>query len=244
LAFKKTNPPINKTTKGNFFVFTEKNYNQAELTIKFEKEVPENLEATLRKDFSILLNEPYPPPISEEEKLKEKLFEDNFLEYPNGKIINYQNKNYIIRKGFLKEIQNDNFFKIFGLNKNNLEKVKFDEEISSSIGHPFDYKKIREIFPERILIKKDGSFYLTGEENYRQIHIPEIESIIEKYNIQTVELTSEPITGKCYEKANSELEIICDFQLPKENTGNIYQIKVNNKSQIFKNFKNIQLKFY
>jgi hypothetical protein len=61
LAFKKTNPPINKTTKGNFFVFTEKNYNQAELTIKFEKEVPENLEATLRKDFSILLNEPYPP---------------------------------------------------------------------------------------------------------------------------------------------------------------------------------------
>lgn len=240
---KEARPPLIKTEKGDLVVFTEKNYEKAELTLKFTEKIPENLTVTLEKDFLIFLNNPSGA-IYTEEELREKLFEENNLEYPNGKIINYQNKNYIVQKGRFKEILDNNFLKILGINENNLDKISFDKKILSAIDYPLNEKNLRENFPERILFEKNGDFYLTGTDGYRPVYISNIQELIEKYNIQTVSLNSQPTPGKCYQKAKSALEIICDFNLEKNLIGNIYKIKLNEDYRIIDNLEKTKLEFF
>lgn len=237
---EKTFQPI-KTEKGDLVIFNEKNYEKAHLSLKFTEKIPENLVVTMEKDFSVFLKDLHGA-IYFENEIEKKLSEDNFLEFPNGKIINYQNKNYIIQKGYLREITNKNFLKILGLNENDVEKVDFDEQLSSSVGHPLEKQEIQEDFPERILIEKNGDFYLTGTEGCRPVYISNIQELIEKYNIQTVSLNSQSILGKCYQKAETALEIICDFDLEKNSTGNIYRINLQSNNQKIGNFENPNLK--
>lgn len=238
---KEANPSLIKTEKSDLVVFTDKNYEKAELSLKFNQQIPENLIVTLEKDFSVFLEDIHGA-IYTEEELAKKLFEENSLEYPNGKIINYQNKNYIIQKGFLREITSKDFLKIFDLNENALEKIAFSEKISPSIGQPLEKQELQEDFPERILIEKNGDFYLTGTDGTRPVYISNTQELIEKYGLQVVSLNSQPIPGKCYKKAETALEIICDFDLEKNSTGNIYQIKIQSNDQKIDNFENPTLR--
>jgi hypothetical protein len=239
---EKTFQPI-KTENGDLAIFTDKTYQKAELTLEVTEKIPENLTVTLEKDFYIFLDNPSGA-IYTEEELKEKLFEENDLEYPNGKIINYQNKNYIVQRGHFKEILDNNFLKILGINKDNLNKIGFDKETLSTIDYPLNEKDLRENFPERILFEKNGDFYLTGTGNYRPVYISNIKDLIEKYNIQTVSFNSQPVLGKCYKKSNPFSKIICDFELEKISAGNIYRVKIENNNQLTENIKQAKLKFF
>jgi hypothetical protein len=240
---KEANPSLVQTEKGDLVVFTEKNYQKAEFTLKFTEKIPENLIITLEKDFSIFLDSPSGA-IYTEEELQEKLFEENDLEYPNGKIINYQNKNYIVQRGHFKEILDNNFLKILGINENNLDKISFNKKILSAIDYPLDEKYLKENFPERILFEKNGDFYLTGTDSYRPVYISNIEDLIEKYNIQTVSNKSQPATGKCYKKSGLFSRIICNFDLEKNSAGDVYRIKAENNNQFTEDLKQAELKFF
>jgi hypothetical protein len=53
---EKTFQPI-KTEKGDLVIFNEKNYEKAELNLKFTEKIPENLVVTMEKDFSVFLKD-------------------------------------------------------------------------------------------------------------------------------------------------------------------------------------------
>jgi hypothetical protein len=238
---KEVNPSLVKTEKGELVIFTEKNYEKAELNLKFTEKIPENLTVTLEKDFSVFLKDLHGA-IYTEEKLEKKLYEDNPLEYPNGKIVKYRNKNYIINQGQLREITDKSFLDALALNPKNLPEISEEKSNQLTIREPWTYQEIQEYFPERILIEKNGDFYLTGTDGSRPVYIPNIQELIEKHNIQTVSLTSHPISGKCYETTETALEIICDFDLKKIPAGNIYRLNLQSNQQKIDNLENSNLK--
>jgi hypothetical protein len=238
---KEANPSLVQTEKGDLVVFTEKNYEKAELNLKFTEKIPENLIITLEKDFSVFLEDLHGA-IYTEEELEKKLFEDNALEYPNGKIVKYQNKNHIIDKGQLREITDKSFLDALALNPKNLPEISNEKSNQITIGEPLQYQEIQDDFPERILIEKNGDFYLTGTEGCRPVYISNIQELIEKYNVQTVSLNSQSIPGSCYRKTENALEILCDFDLEKNSTGNIYRINLQSNNQKIDNFEKSNLK--
>lgn len=225
---KEANLPLEKSEKSDLFVKTSKNYEKGKLTLKFTEEIPDNLTVALKKDFQILLNNPKSG-IYYEKDLNKKLFDENPLPYPNGKILKYQNKIHIIQEGKLRPIDDKYFIETLNLKKNNLTKLEIKESENQSIpfGETLTYAEIQKKFPEKILINKNGSLYLTVTKGYRQIYIPNIQELIEKYDIQTIETSSQSNIGKCYKKTKDSLEIICDFNLNKNAPGNIYLAEIS-----------------
>ena len=241
---KSKTTPLIKTENGNYIAYAERNYDQAELTLEFENEIPENIRVEISKDFSVFSTHRKKGVYSEEE-LKAKLFKHNPTQHPNGSFLTFKNNIYFLEEGTLRPLESSRILEIFNLNKKNLEEINKNNFFTLPKGDLINTKSIRNNFPENILLKKDNGFYITGSDGYDYIISSNIIPLIEDKKYPIINISSETTVGKCYKSLGNNLEIICYFNLKKQKTksGNIYFINITSNNQPISNFKTTEIKF-
>jgi hypothetical protein len=226
---EKTFVPV-QTENGDFLIYANKNYQTAQLKIKFENQIPENFTAQIQKDFSIFSKTPKKGIYSKED-LGEKNFKNNPSLHSNGSFLKYDGKIYFLDEGKLRKLDNAEILNFFNLTKQQLTEITFEEFNKLSQGKILEYKSFQEEFPENILIKKGAFFYITNDNSYQPIHIPNPEEFQKKLNLQLSTLSGKWETGKCFKIKDKTTN--CDFDLREtiSDSGNIYRIQIDNKTQ-------------
>jgi hypothetical protein len=232
---EKTITPV-QAENGDFVVYTDKNYQTAQLTIEFENQIPENFTVQIQKDFSVFLEHRKKGVYSEEE-LKEKLFKNNPTQHPNGAFLKHQKDVYFMEEGRIRKLDTAKILNFFDLIPKQLPEITSEEFNQLFQDDPLTYQSIQENFPEDILIKKEDFFYITSDNGYNPIHIPNSEKLQKKLNLQLSTLSGKWEAGECFKTNNKTVN--CNLNLNKRvsNYGNIYRIKINNNAQEVNNLK-------
>jgi len=239
---KSKTAPLIQAENGNYFVYTDRNYDRAELTLNFETEIPENLQVKISKDFSVFSSH-RKKGIYEEAKLQEKLFKNNPTQYPNGSFLKFKNKLYFLDEGTLLPLASFSILEIFNLDKKNLAEINAEDFEELPKEDLLTTASIRENFPENIIIKKDDTSYITGSDGYYPLYIANIAQIIKDLNHTYIEIKSIPTEAKCYKNQNSQA--ICEFKLNNKNLsiGNVYKVIISENNKIL-NSKNLSVKLF
>lgn len=221
---EKTDTPI-KTENGDFIVYTDRNYQNAELTIEFENQIPEILTTTIQKDFSIFLSS-RAEGIYTEEDLKAKLFKDNSSQYPNGSFLNYKNDIYLVEEGQLRKLDNSKILNFFNLKKGDLPQLNSEDFKKFIQAQPFSYLSLQHEFPQEMLIGKGSDFFITGEKGYYPIYLSDLEKIQNELNLQVSPISNKTTRGDCFKLTDQKISCRFDLSQLKSNSGNIYRLSI------------------
>ena len=152
---KQKTAPLIKVSDNQYIVYTERNYDQAELTLEFEKEIPENLRVEINPELSAFLSH-RDKVIYNQDALLKKLFNANPTSIPNGSFVKYKKNIYFLEDGFLRRVLNKDILKKFSLDKNKLPEIEEKELKLFQPGENLTLQSMKEKFPEKIIIKRNN----------------------------------------------------------------------------------------